>query len=197
MSLFKLAYEKTLQHEGLYSNDKADRGGETFLGIARNMHPTWKGWEIIDLMRNKSQLTTNELRQNIELAILAEKFYLETFWNKLNLSKIYNQAVCDELFDTAVNQGTITAGKYIQESLNMLNNMERKYKDIAVDGVIGDATISAYYAFANDITGGRNTEQNNAILLKCLNGLQFKRYYDICMKDKTQEVFFYGWLKRV
>lgn len=32
-----------LIHEGGYSNDPIDLGGETYKGIARNAHPNWQG----------------------------------------------------------------------------------------------------------------------------------------------------------
>jgi len=51
--------------------------------------------------------------------------------------------------------------------------------------MIGNKTISAY----NSV--------DKQILLKVLNGLQFKRYVEIVERDKSQEVFFNGWMKRV
>ena len=48
MADFKTAYDRTSKFEGGYSNDEADRGGETFAGIARVYHENWLGWKIID-----------------------------------------------------------------------------------------------------------------------------------------------------
>ncbi|KKK46716.1 hypothetical protein LCGC14_3162480, partial [marine sediment metagenome] len=38
MALFTEAYEITLQHEGGYSNDSDDVGGETYKGVSRRYH---------------------------------------------------------------------------------------------------------------------------------------------------------------
>ena len=44
MADFKVAFAKTIRFEGGYVNHKADKGGETYKGIARNFWPKWKGW---------------------------------------------------------------------------------------------------------------------------------------------------------
>jgi lysozyme family protein len=53
MAHFKTAYALTMGHEGIYSNNPKDRGGETYKGIARKFHPSWEGWKAIDRMKNK------------------------------------------------------------------------------------------------------------------------------------------------
>ena len=52
MAQFKIAFQKTLLHEGNYSNDPSDLGGETYKGIARNIHSSWSGWRIIVTIPN-------------------------------------------------------------------------------------------------------------------------------------------------
>ena len=41
MAEFSEAFTQTAAHEGGYSNDPLDRGGETYRGIARVHHPDW------------------------------------------------------------------------------------------------------------------------------------------------------------
>ena len=67
-----------------------------------------------------------------------------------------------------------------------LENIGNSHKfNLVVDGDIGVKTILAY----NSV--------DKKILLKVLNGLQFMNYVKICERDKSQEVFFNGWMKRV
>ena len=81
--------------------------------------------------------------------------------------------------------GVYKAQTILQEALNLMNRNGKNFKDLVVDGAIGNKTIKAYNKVDKDI------------LLKVLNGLQFMNYVRICKKDKTQERFFNGWMKRV
>jgi lysozyme family protein len=190
MAEFIIAYQKTEVFEGNYSNDPNDQGGETYKGISRKFHPDWSGWSILDLMNDKNT-------KNSQLQSLVNSFYHNEFWKFLKCEK-FEQTIADELFDTAVNQGKITAAKYLQESLNLLNNNQRHYKDIKVDGVIGNITIEAYEKYMNtSVFPGRSKEKNINTLLKALNGLQFERYRNIVKRSPNQEIYFYGWLQRI
>jgi lysozyme family protein len=190
MAEFVISYQKTSVFEGDYSNDSHDQGGETYKGISRKFHPEWGGWSILDSMTDKNS-------KNRQLQSLVNSFYYNKFWMFLKCEK-FDQAIADELFDTGVNQGKITVGKYLQESLNLLNNNQKHYKDISVDGKISNKTINAYKEYMNtSIFPGRSKEKNINTLLKALNGLQFERYKDIVKRSPDQEIYFYGWLQRV
>ena len=69
--------------------------------------------------------------------------------------------------------------------LNLMNRNQKDFKDLLVDGDIGKKTIGAY------------KKVDDRILLKVLNGLQFRRYVEICEKRPDQEKYFNGWMKRV
>jgi lysozyme family protein len=186
MANFLLAHKKTLLIEGGYVNDPADRGGETYMGVARKFHPTWGGWGIIDSYKKTQILKRGDYINNYELDEFVEDFYEENFWDINRLSKIESQEIAEELFDTGVNMGVKTAAKMLQEALNLLNRNEKSFKDLKVDGAVGRMTLSV----VNAINDYRH-------LLKTLNGLQFMRYVNICKANPTQERFFIGWLKRV
>ena len=115
----------------------------------------------------------------------AKKIYYNDYWFNIKLDYIDNYNIQLELFDTAVNMGQYKAQTILQESLNLLNRNERNFKDLAVDGVIGKNTILAY------------NKVDKKVLYKVLNGLQFMNYVHIVERDKTQEVFFNGWMLRV
>ena len=115
----------------------------------------------------------------------AQDIYYRDYWCINNLDYIEDLKIALEVFDTGVNMGVKTASKMLQEALNLLNRNGSNFSDLTIDGDIGKKTILAY------------DKVDKAILLKVLNGLQFKRYVEIVERDKTQEVFFNGWMKRV
>ncbi len=57
---FVNAFAATMQHEQGYANNTKDTGGETFMGIARNKHPQWAGWPIVDACRKAGQALSLE-----------------------------------------------------------------------------------------------------------------------------------------
>ena len=48
MKTFDELFDGVIKHEGYYANVEGDRGGETYMGVARNLHPDWEGWKYID-----------------------------------------------------------------------------------------------------------------------------------------------------
>ena len=115
----------------------------------------------------------------------AQDIYYNDYWMALKLDYIQDLKISLELFDTGVNMGVKTASKMFQEALNLLNRNGKNFADLVVDGDIGVKTILAY------------NQVDKHILLKVLNGLQFRKYVEIVERDKRQEVFFNGWMKRV
>lgn len=203
MANFKQAFKKTAAHEGVYSNNRRDRGGETVFGIARKRWPHWVGWQVVDQLRpheDKLSLTeelafVNRLKTNEQLYTLAEGFYKVNFWNELYLDGVKSQAIAEELYDTAVNQGTEQAAKYLQQSLNYLNDNQRIFSDLKIDGLTGPKTLKALESYwSTSLWPSRSQSAVEKTLLKCLDGLQFERYKDIVENDPTQETFFYGWI---
>ncbi len=92
---FEEALDHTLQFEGGYANDPADRGGETFRGISRVSHPDWPGWAEIDHYKRelarrdgisnwRSKANWRKLdavtANDRDLARLVAEFYRKKFW---------------------------------------------------------------------------------------------------------------------
>lgn len=194
MKNFELLLEKIILREGVYSNDPDDRGGETVYGIARNRHPEWEGWSVID--EKKQSFGFPELLYNLnELYYKVYDFYKQEFWDKLKLDEFNHLMLQEELFDTAVNQGAGKAVTYLQIALNLLNNGQKHYPDISIDGNIGQRTIGAFNAYMNTSNmKSRSVDVNIKTLVKVINGLQFMTYKEICESNPSQEVFFYGWV---
>jgi lysozyme family protein len=127
MADFSPAFESMIRNEGGYklTNITNDRGGQTYAGIARNFHPQWPGWQIID----RGDMA------NAELSELLRQFYKSKFWDPLSGDALQKQAIAATLFDFAVNAGSATAIKLAQVVVGT-----------TPDGWIGPQTLNALNA---------------------------------------------------
>lgn len=176
MADFKQAFKKTDQFEGGYSNHPDDKGGETYRGIARNMHPKWAGWSIIDRYKTaplSSKQMDKVLDNSLELDDLVEAFYRAHFWNPIIGDEIMNQLIANNIYDFAVNSGVSRAVKYAQRIVG-----------VTEDGVMGRITVKAI----NQNIEGFVTKYK-ASRLVFLN--------KIVLNNPSQQVFMRGWSNRV
>ncbi len=161
--------------EGGYVNDPLDSGGETNFGItkATAMHYGYHG-SMKDLKRSQ-----------------AFEIYEHTFWDELMLSEIemLSPKIAAELADTGVNMGTPRAAEFLQRSLNVLNDREKYYKDLIVDGDIGVRTLFALKSFLK-IRG----IDGETVLHRALNSLQGAGYIELSERREKDERFTFGWL---
>lgn len=118
MANFDVAYNRTSKFEGGYVNDKNDRGGETYKGIARKFHADWKGWNIIDAYKKKANFPKN-LSLDSQLQKLVKDLYRKLYWDAVWGDKLLNQKVANDLYDTAVNMGVATSIKLSQRIYKM------------------------------------------------------------------------------
>jgi lysozyme family protein len=96
MSAFDQAFEIVIGHEGGYSNNSADPGGETKYGISRRSYPNI----------NLGALTLDQ----------AKAIYQVDYWNKAGCD------LCDPglgliVFDAAVNNGVGQAVRWLQAAV--------------------------------------------------------------------------------
>lgn len=122
---FDAALAFTLAQEGDYANLPGDTGGETFRGIARNHHPLWLGWKILDAMPAKQPPWPKELDAEVRL------FYRMEFWDRIGGDQL-PPLTAMSLFDYAVHSGVVRA----------LQVLQRLVGD-APDGVFGPKTLAA------------------------------------------------------
>lgn len=188
MANYLEAYNITLKHEGGYSNDPDDAGGETYKGIARRYHPSWKGWVIIDTLKLEQSFPNNAYSDKT-LDADVKAFYKANYWDINLLDLCSSQPVANELFDTGVNMGTGRAGKFLQQALNLLNKNGKLYADLVEDGKVGSNTLKALNACL--------AYRGDEYLYKILNILQGMHYINYMTKSPTQEKYAYGWLNRV
>ncbi len=158
MAQFFQAIEVVLANEGDLADDPSDIGGITRWGISHRSYPEV---DIASLTRDQ-----------------AMAIYLRDYWNVL-YNQINSQAVATKLLDLAVNMGTSTAVRLLQEALGYLQS-----GPMVTDGIFGARTLQ----LLNDA--------NEEKLLCELRARAAKRYLDIILADKSQEKFALGWIRR-
>jgi len=160
-----------------YVNDPSDRGGETRYGITEKKARKhgYKG-PMCDLS-----------------LIFAKAIFKSDYWQlpKFHLAALHSEKIGAKLFDMGVICGVYFASHSLQRALNSLNNEEKYYLDIKVDGIIGSRTLDRVSRFVT--LRGR---EGIGIMLKILNGLQVSRFMELSEHNKTQERFFYGWINK-
>lgn len=132
MADFAPSFEKMIKNEGgfVLHNVTGDRGGLTYAGIARNFHPNWSGWRILD----------NGDTDNPQLTQMVSDFYKENFWDRVKGDGINNQEIAESIFDFSVNAGTSTASKLAQLVV-----------DAIPDGKIGSKTLEKLNAMDSEL----------------------------------------------
>ena len=162
-----------LAAEGGYTNDPADRGGETNFGITKTVARA-NGWT--GAMR--------DLPRSMALAIYRSRYVEEPGFGKI---AAISPAVAAELVDTGVNMGPAVAARFLQRALNLLTD-----KHLVVDGEAGQATREALSAFLawRGVEGERR-------LVRLLNAFQGTRYAELAEGRTANRRFIYGWLDRL
>lgn len=115
---FDQSFEKLIGHEGRYSNNPADPGGETMFGVTKVVARAhgYNG-NMIDLPLNAAKL-----------------IYKSSYWDKARCDELPEEVRFDT-FDAAVNSGVGQAVKFLQRAAGVQD-----------DGVIGPRTLSAVRA---------------------------------------------------
>lgn len=198
MSDFMTAYAPLKRYEGGWANHPADKGGETYAGIARHFFARWPGWAIIDAekthpsFRQGPGVFSRHLAGIPALDEAVTEFYRVEWWERMGLAR-FPQAVADELFEQAVNLGRGGTGKLLQRLCNALNYDRRTgaalFRDLAEDGAIGPKTLDAL----STILAARTDE---AAVVHALNCLQGAHYVKLAATSASQRQFMDGWMKR-
>lgn len=135
MAEFGRSYAIVSRHEGGYLNDGDDHGGETYRGIARNIHPSWQGWGIVDAhKRGNGPIKRGAFIRDSLLDDMVEEFYNDRF-ERFLLDRVNSQAVADIYFDFIILASRAVAT--MQEALNELGHR------VAVDNRMGPGTLAA------------------------------------------------------
>ena len=167
--------EEVIAREGGYSNHPADRGGPTRWGITQAV------------ARQHGFAGDMRVFPREEAAAIYRRLY----WLRPRIADVADRApaLAAELFDTGINMGPAVAARFLQRALNALNRNGADYRDMAVDGAIGPATLTALAAFLD-----RRGPSGEAVLIKAVEALQGERYLALAESRPANEAFLYGWL---
>ena len=174
MDPFNPAINGVIGREGRYSNDPADRGGETMWGITS---ATARAAGFAGPMA--------EMPRETAVAI-----YRQRYWIGPGLDRLasVDQALAVRLLDIAVNMGSPVGVGFLQRALNALNCGGADYPDIAADGVLGSATLGAVQALL-----ARRGDDGRRVLVGMITAQQSVRYLEIAERNPSQEAFEFGW----
>lgn len=168
--------EKTLGHEGGYSNNPKDSGGETMWGIT-----------IDNARRFGYAGAMREMPRDVAIQIYIKKYLKAPRIAEINP---LSSGVCFEVYDTGVNCGPAKAVEFLQKALNSLNREGKDFPDMTVDGQLGDKTIAALATFIR-----LRKLEGEMVLLKILNVLQGAFYISLAERRMKDEAFIFGWFR--
>jgi len=158
-----------LDNEGGFVNDPSDPGGATKMGVSLRFLKS-VGNIRFDLDHD-GDIDIDDIRKMDRDT--AKSIYAEFFYIPLKLDQLKNEKLALQVFDHAVNAGSISAIKILQRICGA--------KD---DGIIGPKTISSANTFTEDISGIYHNER-----------LRF--YTDLAVKHQKLAKFLAGWTRRV
>jgi len=164
---FRECLDFVLDHEGGYSNNKADSGGETKYGISDKRDGKIDG---------KADLNSDGFG-DVSIRYLSPEeagvIYKRDYWEASNCELIHG-ALRLWLFDTAVNCGVYRAVKMLQNAAGAF-----------ADGRMGSVTARLV-----------NVRNQKMLFDKCCI-IREEYYRGIVMGKLSQKVFLTGWLNRV
>ena len=156
--IFMRCIEVVLRNEGGYSNHPDDPGKETNMGIARKFYPDL---DIKNLTRNQ-----------------AVEIYHRDYWNKMNLTGIYDENLVLHIFDFGVNTRSLKYG------FNTAIKAIQRIVEAQADGYTGPETNGLINAYEGDLVELYKQERK-------------KYYFDLARRKPELQVFLAGWLNRV
>lgn len=170
---------------GTFTNRAADKGGPTRWGIDAATLGQWR-----KLGRPASAAEVQALGQTEAVTIYRQRYFILPGFDRV---AAISPRVAEELLDTGVNMGPHDPSLWLQQALNECNRQGQDWSDIAEDGGIGQGTLQAL----QNLLQRRGVRAGEDLVLKCLNGLQFGRYWQIVRAggpNSDQEQNFVGWI---
>lgn len=170
MATVKEIINDIINVEGGYTDNPNDLGGPTMYGI------TMKQARASGYMGEM-----HKLPRETAYEIYYAKYVVAPGFDRI---VAIDEAVAAELIDTGVNMGPKVAVRFLQRSLNAVN--EAGLND---DGDLGRLTINALNDFLN-----YRKQNGTKVLLKMLNSLQCVRYIELVESRQQNRTFIYGWV---
>jgi lysozyme family protein len=175
---FPSSLKFVLTSEGGFSDHPADKGGPTnhgvTLGTLKEYHSRY-GYGDFD---HDGDIDTADVLM-MDTPDEVAPIYRRLFWDKIHGDDLPS-GLDYLLFDSAVNHGSINAGKFLQRALNRM-----AAKALLVDGWIGAKTL--------EMVPSLDTRQLITDVIRERDIF----YRKIVANDPSQEKFFKGWMNRV
>ena len=160
-SNFKRSLALVLAHEGGYVNHPLDPGGATNQGVTQAVYDAYRTY-------HKQKIQSVKLISSLEVS----EIYQKNYW-KLCRADSLPCGLDYAVFDFAVNSGVSRAVRYLQRTVNVVQ-----------DGVIGVITLAAIEAAAE-------LDEQKLIIQYCANRMAFLQSLG------TFKTFGRGWTRRV
>ncbi len=158
---------------GEITNIKGDAGGRTRWGIAERSHPELIATGFYTSMSAEASLA------------VATKVYIDSYALPVKLTSLASQLVANAYLSFAINQGSKSATKQMQNAVNfLLQGQDPPQPPIVVDGAIGPATLAAINALPE------------RSFLTALGLVQRQNYRDIVASNPSDAKFLNGWINR-
>jgi len=160
-----------------YSNRQNDAGGKTRWGITESVARDF-GYKGDMALLPQS---------------LAKQIYKELYWDSLRLNDIadLSPAVALKVADIGVNMGINRAAEYFQTILNVMNDQQKHYFDIKVDGKIGTKTLANFKTYLS-----RRGHDGETVFVRALNCLQGAKYVSLALSRQADEENIFGWFSK-
>lgn len=89
--------------EGGYALPNGRAAGETYRGIDRKYHPTWKGWALIDAYKKRNTLKRGQIINDAAIEAAVVDFY-QAYWLQHGLQNIKHPTIAALLFAFVVHR---------------------------------------------------------------------------------------------
>lgn len=178
--------QNILAKEGIYSNDRVDRGGETVYGISRRFNPNLQIWKEVDKLKRKKGNMVQKVKDSPNIKTMAEKEYLTQF-RKHGLNQV-DLVVADLIFDGFVNIGFDAGSRMVQTLCNSFNYKHQYGDDLPIDGNFGKNSRERLVVVIK-----HHREQ----FIQGLLSMRSSHYVTIAQNDASQRKYIKGWLNRI
>jgi lysozyme family protein len=172
MNRFENCLNFVLNMEGGLSDDPADRGGRTNLGITEGT-----------LARARNDGITETEQVASLTPDVASAIYRAYYWNACRCSDL-PKPLDLAVFDAAVHMGTKAASRQVQRALNLLG----AEPPLAEDGIIGPLSVQAARSLP---------ESWRVRAARIAVAVRSAALLDIAARSVSQRKFLTGWLNRL
>ena len=163
--------------EGGFVDNPADPGGATNHGVTERVARA-DGYTGDMRMLPKARATD----------IIKRNYIVKPGYLPLVAADVH---VAHEVIDSGYNAGPSRSTRWLQESLNHLNNRGRDYRDIAEDGLMGPGTMAAVEALQRR----RGKALACQLLVKLMDAKQAQHYARLAAANDKFETFMVGWVR--